>query len=418
MKKPEKYYMFVATLWFLIASLTARPQDVEYAKKIITNLCSEKYKGRGYTSGGCNKSAYYIISELKKNGVQPAGNSYYQGFEMPVCVVSGLGTVRVDGKIVEPGTGFSMHPGSAQCNGTYNLLWISDSNIKSLFNIELSNTFLVIDTIFSGKKENKEAVETLRYSNPLNAKGVIYLVKKNPMHIQRSEKINWTGIEAYTHAFPEKAEKICISFKQKYIPEYKTQNIVAEIPGTSDSLVVFTAHYDHLGELGETYFPGANDNASGVAMLLDLSRSLAKQKNKFTYMFIFFTGEEIGLVGSSYYVANPVRPLKKIRFLLNLDVIGSGENGITAVNGSVFGKEFNILKSINDSLNLLPVVKERGEANNSDHAPFYLNKVRCFFIYAMGKTGPYHHPHDTPENLSLGKYNEIIRLLLLFTEKL
>ncbi len=413
--KKEKYFFIAIAIFLFFNSFS---QDIEFAKKNITALCSSKFHGRGYTHKGSNKAAKYIACELKSMGAGETGNARFQKFEMPVCVINKLSEVKIDSKTIQPGLDFVIHPNSESCTGTFNLLWLNQDNLKKIFASDLTKTFLVIDTNFSNEKSNKDIIDGLRFSNPVHAKGVIYLVKKETMQIQRDEPIPWVSIEAKSNCIPPGSKQILLSFTSKFIPAYKTQNIIASIPGEVDTSIVFTAHYDHLGELGKAFFPGANDNASGVAMLLDLCKTFSKQKTHYTMNFVFMTGEEVGLVGSSYFVEHPVFPLEKIRFLLNLDVIGSGEDGITVVNGSVYSKEFELLKSLNAEKNDVPVVKIRGAANNSDHAPFYNKGVKSFFVYAQGKTGPYHNPNDTPENLSLGKYENIVRLLIDFVNHL
>ncbi len=90
--------------------------------------------------------------------------------------------------------------------------------------------------------------------------------------------------------------------------------MIATIKGTAipDSFLVFSAHYDHLGQMGkDIYFPGANDNASGTSMLLNLAKYYSQNRPKYSVLFIAFGGEEAGLIGSEYYVKNPLVPLSK-----------------------------------------------------------------------------------------------------------
>ena len=115
------------------------------------------------------------------------------------------------------------------------------------------------------------------------------------------------------------------------------------VKGTAqpDSFIFITAHYDHLGGMGkDTYFPGANDNASGDALLLSLAKYYVAHPAKYSIGFILFAGEEAGLVGSKYYTENPIVPLKNIRFLINTDLAGTGDEGITVVNATEFPNEF------------------------------------------------------------------------------
>jgi Zn-dependent M28 family amino/carboxypeptidase len=106
--------------------------------------------------------------------------------------------------------------------------------------------------------------------------------------------------------------------------------------------------------------------------------------------------------------------LKEIEFLLNLDIMGSGEEGITVVNGRQLTEEFKTLTDINDKNEYLSKVKPRGETANSDHYFFYKNGVPCFFIYTMGPNKHYHDVYDTYEELSFAAYDDIVMLLIDF----
>src|SRR5699024_4573068 len=92
--------------------------------------------------------------------------------------------------------------------------------------------------------------------------------------------------------------------------------------------LVFTAHYDHLGMMGKkAMFPGGNDNASGTSMLLSMAHYFQQNPSDYHLIFIAFAGEEVGLLGSKYFVENKSISLSSIHFLINLDIMGSGEEG-------------------------------------------------------------------------------------------
>jgi Zn-dependent M28 family amino/carboxypeptidase len=206
---------------------------------------------------------------------------------------------------------------------------------------------------------------------------------------------------------------------QTRLLERNSQNVMAMVQGKvkRDSFLLVTAHYDHLGTMGEAYFPGANDNASGVAMLLELSRHIAQNPLNYSVVFVCFSGEEAGLLGSKHFVEKSPIPLKNIRFLLNLDLIGTGENGATVVNGSVFKEELALLDSVNKVGNFLPKILTRGKAANSDHHYFTEAGVRSFFLYQMGDWPHYHDVNDKPP-LPLTRFSENFKLFVKFLEML
>jgi hypothetical protein len=198
-----------------------------------------------------------------------------------------------------------------------------------------------------------------------------------------------------------------------------SQNVIGFVKGTAqtDSFLVFSAHYDHLGGIGKnTFFAGANDNASGVAMLLELADYFSKHPHSYSVAFIAFGAEEAGLIGSKYYVEHPLFPLKKIKWLMNLDLIATGEKGGTIVNGAVFKEDFDKIVEINKIENYLPIIHVRGKAANSDHYFFSEKGVKSFFLYLMGDWTNYHDIYDKPP-VPLSKFKETFQLLVDFAKK-
>jgi Zn-dependent M28 family amino/carboxypeptidase len=164
-----------------------------------------------------------------------------------------------------------------------------------------------------------------------------------------------------------------------------------------------------------TYFPGANDNASGCGMLLELAeRFCDKPLKNYNVVFVAFAGEEIGLLGSAAFVRNAPIPLSRIEFLLNLDIMGSGDEGITAVNGSVFTSHFDRLVKINEANQYTPQIKKRGKAANSDHHFFTERGVPSFFVYTNGKNKHYHDIFDTYDELSFASFGGLANLFEAF----
>ena len=198
---------------------------------------------------------------------------------------------------------------------------------------------------------------------------------------------------------------------------YRSQNVCGYLPGATDTMVVFTAHYEHLGMNGDTLFPGAHDNASGTAAVLDLARSAG---NKYTYVFLLFGGEESGLVGSHYFADNPLLNFSKVKVLVNLDLFCGGDEGLMVVNAnSAETKPFvDLLQRINDLHGFTPKIGRRDNAPNSDH---YWLSAHCpaIFIYTLGGPyGGYHSPTDTCDGCGLGNYQRHLSLLRAFLEQL
>jgi len=173
---------------------------------------------------------------------------------------------------------------------------------------------------------------------------------------------------------------------------------------------MFSAHYDHLGQMGSAIFRGANDNASGVAMLLTLAEYYGENQPKFDTYFLFTTAEEIGLLGSRYFIENAPFDLGKIRLLVNLDMVGTGDEGITVVNAKKHNRYFELLQKLNKDR--ITNIKARGEACNSDHCFFDQIGVPAVFIYTLGGKQAYHDVYDNGEGLSLDAFDELHDLII------
>jgi Zn-dependent M28 family amino/carboxypeptidase len=279
-------------------------------------------------------------------------------------------------------------------------------------NADLTNVVLVMDTGFHDKKNTK--LQSAQALIEISDSPFIWSVAGS------EEMLNHPRLKVLRSALPKKYKNVSFDINNTFYSKYPTQNICGYIRGSvvPDSFIVFTAHYDHLGEMGQgVVFPGANDNASGTAMLLDLARYYTDTINKpyYSVAFLFFTGEEAGLYGSEYYTGHPLFSLQQIRFLINLDMVGTGSEGIKVVNGSLLTKEFEVLKSLNDKTKLLKNVSPRAESSGSDHYYFYKKGVPCFFIYTLGKEyKEYHNINDKAAGLPLTAYDGLFKLVTGF----
>ncbi len=191
-------------------------------------------------------------------------------------------------------------------------------------------------------------------------------------------------------------------------------NVWAYLPGETDEYVVLGAHYDHLG-LGEqfsmapsmagTIHPGADDNASGTAGVIELARWYADHykngtKPKRGIVFLCFAGEELGLLGSSYFVNHPPMPLEKAATMINMDMIGRMKDGRIFIGGA--GTGTTLRKTVDDILpryvTLRPDFSDTTGYGSSDHTSFTTKQVPVLFFFS-GLHGDYHKPSDTWEKI-------------------
>jgi hypothetical protein len=198
-------------------------------------------------------------------------------------------------------------------------------------------------------------------------------------------------------------------------------NVCGKINGQTDEYVVIGAHYDHLG-LGErdsmepskvgTPHPGADDNASGTAGVLELARLKASEpKQKRGFVFLAFAGEELGLLGSAYYANNPVLPLGKAVAMINMDMIGRIRDGKVYVAGSGTGSTLaKLVEQLKSETDLKLDLSEQAGYGSSDHTSFTTKQVPVLFFFS-GLHGDYHKPSDTWDKIDSASAAKLLNLV-------
>lgn len=208
-------------------------------------------------------------------------------------------------------------------------------------------------------------------------------------------------------------------FDSKSVTAY---NLIGMIEGEgplSDETLVIGGHYDHLGyggygsrakdRTGQIH-NGADDNATGTAAVLELMRRMAGgPKPKRRILFICFSGEERGLLGSSYYVRNPVFPLENTIAMLNYDMIGTLRNNRVEVNGVNSAVEFRDIVKAADLASPLETKMVDSPFGGSDHLPFFRKKIPVMFCFT-GVTPRYHTPDDDYSAVNVAGVVDIIDL--------
>jgi len=373
-------------LVFLLISGLASAQDSVFARRMVDTLTSKNFWGRGYTNDGMGKGAKFIAAEFKSYGLQPMSGKYFmQPFSFSVNTFPGKMEVGINGAALTPGRDFIVAPESR-------------------------------GTTAKGSLQQKDSVTFIDPENRIMLK-----LKDKLTWSVSQEAADYTSIEVDRKALKQLPITISVNIENKFISNFKANNICGVIKGTSkpDSVIVITAHYDHLGGMGNsTYFPGANDNASGISLLLSLAKYYATHPQPYTMAFMCFAGEEAGILGSKYFTENPLIPLNIIKFLVNTDLVGTGEDGITVVNATIYPKQFELLKQINAQGNYLVKIASRGKAANSDHYWFTEKGVPAFFFYTMGGIKAYHDVFDISKTLPLNKYNALFKLITQFNTEL
>lgn len=207
-------------------------------------------------------------------------------------------------------------------------------------------------------------------------------------------------------------------------------NVVAWLPGADESVndeyLVIGAHLDHLGVRGDTYYPGADDNGSGSTAILNIAKAISENSvpPKRSILFIWFAAEEIGLVGSAHYVANPTLPLDKMIGMLNIDMVGRNEekgNEAASENiqslhlvGSQKGDPafHELILESNKHVNLTFEFDEENVFGRSDQINFFRKGASVAFLFG-GFHPDYHRPSDKPEKINYEKIAAAAKLFYL-----
>lgn len=210
-----------------------------------------------------------------------------------------------------------------------------------------------------------------------------------------------------------------------------TQNVAALLPGADpdlkDEVLVISAHYDHLGKRDKTIFYGADDNGSGTSSVLSIAEAFTNARDqglrpRRSILFLFFTGEEKGLLGSAYFVQQPLIPLNQIIADLNVDMIGrkdkrhENENYVYVIGADKLSQELHDWhEAVNKkylNLELDYTFNDEKDPNQfyyrSDHYNFAKNNIPVIF-YFSGVHEDYHKPTDTPDKILYTKTRDIAR---------
>jgi len=369
----------------LLSTFNSYSQDIGFARKMVDTLSSATFWGRGYTKDGMKKAGLFLAEQFRNIGLEPLAMNYQQPFTYTVNTFPGKMELSINGKTMVPGKDFIVSPESR--------------GVKT-----------------GGRLEQADSIQYINREN----KVIIKVADKLTWSVAH-EEVGFTIIIVDKKSMPAAISDFKVNIENEFEKSFKAFNVAGFVKGTKkpDSVIMITAHFDHLGGMGKyTYFPGANDNASGLALLLNLARYYAAHPAPYSIAFVCFAGEEAGLIGSKYYTEHPLLPLKQVRFLLNTDLAGTGEEGITVVNASEFPKEYILLNKVNDEKKLLVKINARGKAANSDHYFFTEKGVPAFFFYTLGGIKAYHDIYDKAETLPLTEHEDLFKLVVGFNEKL
>ena len=412
--------------------------QVESGRKYLNDLCSERMHGRGYVNNGIQNAEKYIQQKFESFQLQNLFDEEGSSVTYSVNTFPDKLQLTIDGTQLTAGKDFMIDAISGGGTATlkcipFNKKDLQDvctgnniSALKEKYKSKYAQTCLIFDetdtTLTSKQKEiiNDWITLDLVYSDIYNIGAIVKITNQKltqniadvcgnvPYFIVSDKSLKSKNIKSVSFDVMQKLETVTTNNICYYIDNEKT-----------DKSIFFTAHYDHLGQFGPVTYNGANDNASGVALMLTLAEYFQKHKDEIpvNLYFIAFTGEELGMLGSKAFVNDHLyMNCDGCDFVINLDLVGTGDDGICVVNGKVFDKEMSLIQKINDENNYFKHIQVRGEACNSDHCSFYMKNIPSIYIYTKGGTQAYHDINDNADQLPLTKFNELFNLLVKFVE--
>jgi hypothetical protein len=413
----------------------------------VNYLASDRLEGRGTGSPGEKLSAEYIAKQFKKSKVSPKGENggYFQEFDITTLRMAKDSTAlsfnglplklfsdfyplsfssnrkTVESKIEVVGYGISAPelnyddysgkdikgkvvvinistPDSQQAHSKYINYLSLESRVKTAVKFGASGVIF----INTGDSKDNPSGEMSKNIKP-SAIPVFFL-------------INSQYILYYPGGLPVKMKADIFSISAT------AHNVVAFKNNKAKHTVIIGAHHDHLGfgEIKGSREPesnaihnGADDNASGTSALIELSKLLKKKKyKKFNYLFIAFSGEEMGLLGSKYFVENPTIDLDNATFMINMDMVGRLKETLLIYGTGTSPSWKDIINTISqDSSAIRKIKTSESGIGSSDHTSFYLDSIPSLHFFT-GQHDEYHKPSDDIALLNLNGEVKVIGKIL------
>lgn len=403
----------------------AYSQDITYVRKQLQILCSPEMYGRGYYKRGDSIAAFYIKDQFRKLGLKSFTGDFIQRYDFNVNRVNRT-MVKFNGQELKFNSDYVISPNSGSVKGTFRPVMINASLMLNpdKFFVAVRNApapkVVVLDSAGLKNSGLYKFIRGLASEGDLGIAAMIEVFPTTPGTNPGRRQDKAAEIKVIKTALPETLTAIELDIEGEYLEHYPTQNVVGYLPGETDQYIVFTAHYDGFGSYGEgNYNAAAEDNGSGTAMVMDLARHYMQgKKPHYSVAFMLFSGEEVGLMGSKYYVSHPEFPLNKIKLVINLDMVMTGQDGVLLFNGVGRPNEAAIVQKINEEHHYMKNVENKDGTANSDHFPFQEKGVPAIFFLTKGASGRGHGPDDTYDKLPLYSYENLFRLVIAIPEEL
>jgi len=431
--------------FLLSATSFAQAQKIKKEdKQLLANLqqhvqylADDKLEGRRTGTAGEKLAAEYISNEFKKIGLVPKGTSgFYQSFDVN------------EGKQINPSTHLIISDNQLKLNKDFfplvyspnisiealpsmalqepDMPWFYD--LKELIEANASNPHFDLSSALKNKAQElkKKGATALFVYNSTNTEDGLQFNAK-----EKSELINIPVVyitkEAAKKYLSDESATLDLKLKVDIGDKKRTgNNVVGYIDNGAQTTVVLGAHFDHLGygedgnsmirNVANQIHNGADDNASGTAALIELARMLKASKlTNSNYLFIAFSGEELGLYGSKFFVENPTIDLRQVNFMINMDMVGRLNDSSKTITVGGYGTSpvWGVLyHTISKKSRLysegLAFRFDSSGTGPSDHTSFYRKDIPVLF-YFTGLHTDYHKPSDDFDKVNYTGQMQIVK---------
>lgn len=410
---------------------------IENLKTTIGFLADDKLEGRRAGTEAEKAAAEYIITAFKESGLSPKGDkdTYLQAFDIPDGRKINNGTLfRVNGKEMIVEKDYLPLPFSANAA-------VAEVPVATSLSEKGVPWFMDIEAVIEDNKDNPhfDIYEHIKKEVKICAdKGATALVVYNSGSIEDNIRFNRQD-KSPVVSIP--VFYLTKNGKQKYLKDasatYDIQlkvdiskssrtghNVIGYLNNNAASTIIIGAHYDHLGhgEDGNAFmsgnekqiFNGADDNASGTAALLELAKLLKKSKSRMNnYLFIAFSGEELGLFGSKYFTSYPTVDLSLVNYMINMDMVGRLSDSTKTITIGGVGTS-PVWKDVLYSQKSAPfsIKVDSSGIGPSDHTSFYLKKIPVLFFF----TGQHHDYHKVSDDADKINYTGELYIIKYINE--
>jgi len=430
----------------LLAAMTTSAQKLKKEDKQLQNtlqlhvtyLSSDKLEGRRTGTNGEKMAAEYISNTFREIGLLPKGSeNYYQYFDINEGrEIRNTTRLSINGNTLTVGKDF------------FPLTYSANAVVESVPSIALQEAgepwFLDLKEMLEGAANNphydlQAALQTKLSQMIKRGAKAVFIYNTSPIADQLAfaEKERTTPLsvpvvyiqkEAAKKYFNDVSASLDINLKTEIGDKMRRgSNVVGYLDNGAAYTVVLGAHFDHLGfgEDGNSMqrgskeiHNGADDNASGTAALIEIARALKMSKNKANnYLFVAFSGEELGLYGSKYFADNPTIDLGKVSYMINMDMLGrlNEETKTITVGGygtSPLWGELYAASGKNKLYNTNLVYRfDSSGTGPSDHTSFYRKDIPVLF-YFTGLHSDYHKPSDDFDKINYTGQMHIVKHIL------